>query len=226
MNALLTAVFIPYIVERMGANASKKTLHSLKDGYKLLASLALFWYFRRMAYSTSQSAKLASISPSSVRAWTAVYNTFFTETARPPKGQKRSYMPDDIALLLTIKELKSENREEAHIIATLADGYRVNYVEPPSDDAPVQSDTTNGLITKLTATVANFEGQLTTITNERDRLITRLDKSHTAALDAEIRATAAETEVKLLREQMSRETHEGKDKPARPSWWHRLVGKG
>ena len=175
-----------------------------------------------MAYSTSQAARLAKISATTVRVYTADYGDFFSQSSRPPKGYKRAYTDQDIALLLTIRRLKSEQKTEQAIIATLREGERDNFVPPESsqEDAPSQS----AIVMQLTATVAKFEGELTAVKRENDRLIQQLQDERQARIEAE--KQAANLAGKLDAIQTQEPTPEPDTAPARPpSWWDRVRGR-
>lgn len=170
-----------------------------------------------MAHTTGRAAKLASIAPTTVRVWTAEYAEFFSDQATPPKGKQRAYTSDDIALLLTIAELRNEQMPEEAIHEELRSGRRAAYEELPADTA-VDQQRQLAVVTQLSYDLAQTRGERDTIATERDRLLTDLDKERDARLAAEIRATAAETEVKLLRE---RDEEEPAASEQKRSFWSR-----
>ena len=174
-----------------------------------------------MAHTTGRAAKLAAIAPTTVRVWTAEYAEFFSDQATPPKGKQRAYTADDIALLLTISELRSEQKPEEIIHEDLRAGRRVAYEEVPADTA-VDQQRQLAVVTQLSYDLAQTRGERDTIEAERDRLLGDLDDEREARLGAEIRATAAETEVRLLRERDDEEPAAGDEKRG---WWDRLRGR-
>ena len=177
-----------------------------------------------MAYSTSKAAKLAGISPTTVRVYTADFGEFFSDQATPPKGQPRAYLDEDIGLLITIRRLKSEQKNDQAVRASLADGERDPFI-PDIHQENDQARPPGAAMTKLAATVAKFEGQLTAITQERDYLRQQLENERLARIEAE--KQAANLAGKLDAIQTQETAQETDTAPARPpSWWDRVRGRG
>ena len=185
-----------------------------------------------MTYKTSQAADMAGISPTTVRVYTAAFGDFLSPQATPPKGQTRIYNDADIVILATIKDLKDQQKDDNTIAAALADGERVDFQKASREQEQDQDNDAgqrSEIVTRLTATVAKFEGELTATKEERDYLRDQLEEEREARLDAEKRATAAETELRVLRDlvdlQDATASPQDSQEQQRPGLLERLFGR-
>jgi DNA-binding transcriptional MerR regulator len=172
--------------------------------------------------------KAFNVTSSTLRNWSAEFADYLSPQANPPKGQRRVYSDEDAAVLALVAIERSDKRPYAEIHAALADGAQVEWT-PPKQEGPTRpegKENRETSLVRLTATVAKFEGQLEAVTEERNHLRVKLDKVTGAHLAAEIRATEAETELKVVKDILDREkpTEEPESKERR-SFLQRLFGR-
>lgn len=133
--------------------------------------------------------------------------------ATPPAGEPRQFSDDDLAVLSTVFVMRGQLATPAAIVAALRDGQRFEPTraagpeDAPAVDAP-----------------AAFTTALQVLESRLNKLEDRLEIERDARIDAEKRATAAETELKVLRELYQEE----QATTARPmsfrEWWQRRRG--
>lgn len=170
-----------------------------------------------MTYSVKQAGKAAGIAATTVRAWGKELADVLSDQATPPAGRERRFTDDDIAILHTAKILRAEGQEWSDIVEAISQGDRIEPVqdappfdeagegEPPSAGALVSAEWWDRMTQPFKDHVATLEAQL-------DKTEAELDEERAARLDAEKRATAAETEARMLREQVDEESGRGKEK--------------
>jgi len=163
-------------------------------------------------YSVSQVARIIGIAPNTVRDWTAR----FAIDAQPDAGEERRYTAGDVALFQTVKVLRDQGEPMKRIMPRIVAGERL---EPPPDTPPDRPETAKKRETgepksavmtereaKMMRDFGKLQGEFDTIKLERDYLRQQVGDLQDARIDAEKRAVAAETEVKILRELVDRET--------------------
>ena len=177
--------------------------------------------------SVTDLVRALEVTPATIRRWSGEYGEFLSPHASPPKGQTRLYTDDDAAALALVAAMRRVNSDYQTICAALADGSRSPW--PPETDQPGQDDAgsaksddapTMALVTQLTARASQWEATAATIADERDHLRTELKQAQDARLQSEIRATEAETELRILKD-----LTEDKTPPtAKMTWWQRVFG--
>lgn len=161
-------------------------------------------------YTVSQIAKHLNTSGTTIRNYAAEFAEFLSATATPPPGEPRQFSDDDLAVLSTVFVMRGQLAPPAAIVAALRDGQRL---EPAT---PASTDDTPGIDAPAAFTTA-----LQVLESRLNKLEDRLEIERDARIDAEKRATAAETELKVLREIYEQE----QATTARPlsfrEWWQR-----
>lgn len=172
-------------------------------------------------YTIGQVAKYLGVSPNTIRiSWLPAFSDFLSETAVPEPGETRYFTKEDTAILETVAVLRDQDAGLDEIHQELKKGVRLELVKTPPEQASMAQDATTeekGISVReqrLTAVVAEIRGNLAAVLDERNRLEEKLEETQEKLLDAEKRATAAETEARMLREQQKR-----------PSLWERLRGR-
>ena len=160
---------------------------------------------------TDLQRSLDTTSPT-LRRWSQDFSDYLSADANPGKGITRRYNNDDARVLALVAAMRQDNQTIEAIHAALAAGDRGQWPidEPVEQPEPAGDDQTFALVTQLTAAASQWEAIATTVTDERDNLRESLEAERDARLAAEIRATAAETELNVL-----------KDKKG---FWQRLFG--
>jgi len=166
-----------------------------------------------MTYTTFQLAELLDVNPATIRNWTAEFADLFSDSATPPKGRARVYNDADLRILTTVAVLREQAIELAEIGERLEQGFRAEPLEFPEtaeNDAPAAD---------LPPQIAeSFNHALTTLERQNSGLLDKIEQLHQRLLDTEKRATAAETELRLLKAAVSAP-------PAEKSFWDRLLGR-
>ena len=114
-------------------------------------------------------------------------------------------------------------RSYESIRAALAAGDRGQWPlesDQPAQDAPGSQENTFALVTQLTARAASLEGELGATKQERDHLRDQLKEAQATAQDAHIRASEAETELRILKDLTENKTPPGE----KLTWWQRVFG--
>ena len=167
--------------------------------------------------TVTEFAKAFNVKPNTIRNWTAQFGEFFSPEANPELGTERSYNENDDRVMALIGAMRKENAKADKIMAALEAGERGQWppasFEEHQETQQAQAEQQTTLVTRLTATVAQFEGELNATKQERDRLIRERDQAQNEAREANERAIKAETELNILKEQDTK------------SFWDRLRGK-
>ncbi|MCI0648003.1 MAG: helix-turn-helix domain-containing protein [Chloroflexi bacterium] len=154
-----------------------------------------------MAYGIGEAAKIVGVSPTTVRVWTADFGDFFSEFATPQKGQTRAYTDRDIAILATIKELRSQQKSNEAITSALVQGELVDVSHIESSLAQTVGDGKSTLITRLTAAIAKFEGELAATKEALERTRQELAGERQARIAAEKEAARLAGKLEVLEAQ-------------------------
>lgn len=159
-------------------------------------------------YTPATAAKLVGVSPSSLRNYcnNPLFAPFFSAGATPPRGQARQLCDTDLRTLRFIATQTTAGVQLATVAERLEAGEleTFEWFSPGQEPAPqeLQSSATLALATALTT-------QLERARTHENELLERL-------LEAERRATAAETELRTLKEMQTATPRE------RLPFWHRL----
>ena len=139
--------------------------------------------------TVNQLAARLGVSPQTVRTWCAEFSAYLSPLATPAAGNVRMFSPEDVAVLALVAGMRQQRFKYDAIHQALAAGDRAEAPRPQEDsDQPEDKS----LVTRLTATVAKFEGELNAVKAERDWLRQQLADERAARIDAETRAARAE----------------------------------
>ena len=176
-----------------------------------------------MAYKTSEAAKRVGKSPTWVRDKTAAFGDCgFSKIATPGKGKTRAYNDQDIIILATIADRKSEGVDNDAIRADLTAGEFVTVPPGAASSSPHRSTPDPGegqLMTEREARIslqfAGLQGEFNTIKADNERYRTDL-KAMTE------RAVRAETILEILSNSPGQESPPEEEKRP-PAWqfWRR-----
>ena len=145
-------------------------------------------------YTVSQAAGLVNASPNTIRTYSKDYKQFLSEGASPGHGQERRFRDEDIAVMVTIKTLKSQRRPAEVIIGALLEGERYEPGEQPPEAPPStkKAETTElATIDMLERFVVRYESQI-------DNLEGRLEAERVARVGAEIDAARAAGQLEAI----------------------------
>ena len=170
----------------------------------------------------SEIARASNVKTNTIRRWSEEFAAYLSPNATPGPRKQREYTENDASILALVGEMRSENAPFEKIHAALASGdigeWRPNDAEL-SQEKETRQEAPHALMTQLTATVAKFEGELTAVKDERDRLLQDVDVLHEKLGVARERATSAETEAAILRAHLDEMSQAGAgEQPAR-RWW-------
>lgn len=161
-------------------------------------------------YTVSQVAKYLDTSGTTIRNYAAEFAEFLSPTATPPAGEPRQFSDDDLAVLSTVFVMRGQLATPAAIVAALRDGQRLEPARAAGpDDAPAVD------------APAAFTTALQVLESRLNKLEDRLEIERDARIDAEKRATAAETELKVLRELYEEEQATTTRPISFREWWQR-----
>lgn len=140
-------------------------------------------------FTPSQVARHLGTSGTTVRSYALEFSEFLSPSATPPPGKPRQFTEGDVSILETVYIMRGQLAPPETIVDALRAGQRLELDRPPaSDDAP--SEVVTGA----------FSTALTLLESRLDKAESRLESERDARLAAELRAVAAETELRLLRE--------------------------
>ena len=167
------------------------------------------------------------VSVSVLRKWEDLYSSWLVT----PKGVKgyaapKVYDPQDVRVLTLVHKMRQEGLTLDKIADRLTDRLATAAEEVQTDlpivpDRPQEVSLTSyvDLLGRYQAT----EGQLQSVTEERDYLRQKLSDMEDRMLDLQARAAAAEVKLDMLQGLTADQLDE--DKPQeRPSFWARLFG--
>lgn len=140
-------------------------------------------------FTVSQVAKHLGTTGTTIRNYAGEFSEFLSPAATPGPGKPRQFDEDDLAVLSTVAVLRGQLASPEAIVAALRAGQRLEPARPaaPEDAHDIAA------VDAFTLTLQVFESRL-------DKAESRLDEERQARLAAELRAVAAETELKILRE--------------------------
>lgn len=151
-------------------------------------------------YTPGQIARAIDVSNTSVRNWSREFSEFLSPSANPTPGTPREYTDSDLLVLSTIAVLRSQLVNTEDIRQALADGTRLEPLHRPQTEDAAESEDAAENTARAAAAVAAIENALVAQQNRISALETKNDLLHEKLLEAERRATAAETELRVLRE--------------------------
>ncbi len=166
------------------------------------------------------------VTPQTVRSWCNEFNAFLSPGATPPAGQVRNFGEDDIKVLALVASMRGDLASYEAIGAALDSGARADL--PEEEEQPHAG---GALVTRLTATLARYEGQIEEIRQERDHL--RGELAQTQQREREALQQAAHLTGKLEALQGGEAPHSAPQtptepppsEPARRPWWKRVTGR-
>ena len=168
-------------------------------------------------YTVKQAAVIIDTSITTIRNWSREFASYLSEGANPESGTERTYSESDIAVFNTISLLRSRRESFKTIHEKLKGGTRIEPVpKSAEEDPPIVTDTIEPNTSSMALQLV--QGQVDSLENERDYLRSELSEERGARLEAEARAVAAETELRVHKENKTAVSNE------RPSWWQRLRG--
>ncbi|MBC7871004.1 MAG: hypothetical protein H7Y09_09220 [Chitinophagaceae bacterium] len=119
---------------------------------------------------TGSVAKLFGIDPKTVTGWVDEFSEFFSDSAIGDGLTQRSYLPEDLIVLNTIKAERSIRTEAETIRAKLATGHR-NPALPPQETT-MNRESSLALYGQLTA----LQTQLESERREKEQMMSRIDE--------------------------------------------------
>lgn len=140
-------------------------------------------------YTPGQVAKFLGTSGTTIRNYASEFSEFLSPSATPGPGVPRQFTQDDVSVLETIYIMRGQLAPPEKIVDALRAGDRLE-----SDRPPVAADAPSEVVT------GSFLTALTLLESRLDKAESRLEVERDARLAAELRAVAAETELRLLRE--------------------------
>ena len=158
--------------------------------------------------------KRASISKTTIRTYSRELQSLLSPAANPPKGKPRRYHEHEVAIFYTASIMRKEGHTWETVIASLQNG---EFIEPAPPDEPepiINEDMPASPMVPYSA----FE-KITSLWQDERRAH---DETRRHLMETEKRATAAETELKVLREQDK--AIEPYEQPRKKSWLARLLG--
>ena len=151
------------------------------------------------SYSVAQVARSLGVTAPTIRNWSAVYGRFLSPQATPAPDEERQYDGDDLAVLSTVAVLRGQREKHRAIEERLAGGERL---EPPDAPPPPPRAASGRIVEQPPAPAGDairaFQSALEAYQGQVESLTERL-------IAAEIARTAAETELRLLRERLTEE---------------------
>lgn len=186
-------------------------------------------------YTVSDVARHFNVSKQSGRVWAGEFEQYLDPAAKPAPGKTRQFTDSDMEVFALVAQLRQEGATYADIHAALAAGERgnVEQVQAASqeqDAAPVVGLVPLSAVQAFTQQITRqYEGQIAAVSEERDNLREQLTAERHERIEAEKRATAAETRLQVMTER------EGEKEAARPGTaaqgerraglWDRLFGR-
>ncbi len=144
---------------------------------------------------TGSVAKLFGIDPKTVTGWVDEFPEFFSESAKGDGLTQRSYLPEDLIVLNTIKSERAVRTEIETIRAKLASGHR-DMTLPP--DQTLNRESSLAVYGQLRALEAQLEDerrekeQLWKRTRELEEMVERLNKEKAAEVERILKETSDE----------------------------------
>lgn len=177
-----------------------------------------------------------NVSKQTARYWAAEFAQHLDPGATPAKNKPRQFTEGDMSVFALVAQLREENASYADIHAALSAGERGEMPEPGQgqpgpEQAPAGAALAPiALIEQFAARIdQQYRGQIAAVEEERDHLRSQLQTERQERIEAEKRATAAETELRVLREreaqETSKETGQAGQVEHRPGLLGRLFGR-
>lgn len=172
-------------------------------------------------------AGILRVSPQTVRTWVGEFSTYLSPQATPPKGQARTFSPEDVSVLALVATMRENLAPYEAIHAALASGERMEPLSSQNEAHEAPSGATDSQPGQTAATMALelVKGQVESLQNERDYLRDQLSAEREARITAEKEAARLAGKLEALESAQPKEPT-GEGGQARPGWWARLRGRG
>lgn len=154
-----------------------------------------------MSYSVSQLAKYLDVSTGTIRNWGSEFAEHLSEGANPISGVPREYTDGDAAILETVAVLRDQYVSYEEIEERLAGGERLAFQDRPDGAQKELKEGLSGAKGETALVTESFSQALQMYGDQVERLQNRIDTLTDRVLEAEKRATAAETELRVLKDQ-------------------------
>jgi DNA-binding transcriptional MerR regulator len=144
---------------------------------------------------TGSVAKLFGIDPKTATGWVDEFPEFFSESAKGDGLTQRSYLPEDLIVLNTIKAERAVRTDVETIRAKLASGHRDTALPPEQTLNRESSLAVYGQLRTLEAQLEDErreKEQLWRRTRELEETVERLNKEKTAEMQRLLKETSDE----------------------------------
>ena len=140
---------------------------------------------------TGRIAKMFGIDPKTIYSWVDRYSDFFSSEARAEDSKYRSFTPDDMIILNTIRIERAGGTDWDDLLVKLKSGYRDTNLPPEA--TTIEGDTAIVLYVEINTLRAKLENS----ENERERLREDSEKKDDkiAVLNREIGKFQARLEI-------------------------------
>lgn len=179
---------------------------------------------KQLPATRKQLSLFLGVSVATLRGWESRYASYLeAEPGKKGSAVKKQFTPNDVLVLATVRRLRNDGRSLAEIDTLLDEEIPKTDLDAPGrEGGAAPAGELVALNNKLTATIASLaaeEAAREVIQEERDRLLVDVAAAREEAATARDRATAAETELNILKQLT--------EKPAdKPSFWQRLFNRG
>jgi len=184
--------------------------------------------------------KWLGISFGTIRLWDSRFSSWLES---PPgvkgKATKKRYTENDLIVFLAIRNLRRQNKTfdqietylKAEILKTSLPEWGEGVREQPTSELVTTNRQLTTQLIEVSNDLAAAKARAETIERERDRLLNERDRLLQDAQDARERATVAETELRIQKEQATPETPQDAQEPEPPEgenlgFWGRLFNRG
>jgi DNA-binding transcriptional MerR regulator len=170
--------------------------------------------------TVSDFARAFDTTPNTIRTWAAEFAEFLSPQANPQKGQTRVFNEADGRVLALVGAMRADGAFYEQIRAALASGERGQFRARQAPDAAGEpedeSDDSRAMMTRLTATVARFEGELAATREALEHTRAELEAERQARIEAERQAARLAGQL---------EGQQAQTQAERPSLWHQFFGR-
>lgn len=146
--------------------------------------------------TVGEAAARFDVSDQTIRTWSGEFQEYLSPAAEPGQGKPRFFTEEDLRVFAQVSSMRERNAGYEEIHQSLAAGDRA---EPPRPEEEPEEEQTRAIVTRLTATVARYEGELVATKEALDHARQKLDEERAARVEAEKTAARLQGQLDILR---------------------------
>ncbi len=123
-----------------------------------------------MGKTVGDLATAYDVSPQTIRVWCKQFECYLSDQAKPTSGETRIFNVDDVGVLALVGLMRANDKASYEEIREALEAGRRAAIPSDAPESAGEPQPGGEIVTRLTATLARYEGQIEEIRGERDYL--------------------------------------------------------